>query len=138
MQQLTSEKCIGKIYGPIQMGYGQTCYVKRKETLDPFYHLTGSQCTYIYAGNVRPCKRVFTLPVRYCPVGEVQVQSGLPKRRENRHSRWSVEPGKTASSPPDSTDAEPEGILIRTVGGASSANNASCNGMGKHSCCSIW
>lgn len=65
------------------------------------------------------------LPVRYCPRGDVHVQSGAPSLLEKRHSKWSVVPGKTASSPVSSTDAEPEGILISIVGGASSAiNNA--------------
>lgn len=64
---------------------------------------------------------MFTLPVRYCPRGDVHVQSGDPILREKRHSKCTVEPGNTASSPPGSTDADPEGILIRIVGGASSA-----------------
>jgi hypothetical protein len=33
-----------------------------------------------------------------------------------------MEPGKTARSPDGSTDAEPDGILIRTVGGESSVS----------------
>lgn len=64
---------------------------------------------------------MFTLPVRYCPKGDVQVQSGEPSRREKRHSRWTVDPGNTANSPPGSTDADPDGILINRVGGASSS-----------------
>lgn len=60
------------------------------------------------------------LPVKYCPKGDVHVQSGDPNLLEKRHSKCRVEPGKTASSPPGSTDALPDGILIRTVGGASS------------------
>lgn len=64
---------------------------------------------------------MFTLPVRYCPKGDVHVQSGEPIRREKRHSKCTVDPGNTANSPPGSTDAEPEGILMRIVGGASSA-----------------
>lgn len=63
---------------------------------------------------------MFTLPVRYCPKGDVHVQSGEPSRREKRHSRCMVDPGNTASSPPGSTDADPDGILIRSEGGASS------------------
>lgn len=120
----------------VWMGNGRPRDAKWKETLDPFYHLTGSRCirdtatvaTAIYRQKQTKrasagCRRVFTLPVRYCPRGEVQVQSGEPKRRENRHSKWRVEPGKTASSPPGSTEAEPDGILIKTVGGAPSVNN---------------
>lgn len=62
----------------------------------------------------------FILPVRYCPKGDVQVQSGDPSLRENKHSRCNVDPGNTANSPAGSTLADPEGILIKMVGGASS------------------
>lgn len=63
---------------------------------------------------------MFALPVKYWPSGEVHVQSGDPSLREKRHSKCRVEPGKTASSPPGSIEAEPDGILMSTVGGASS------------------
>lgn len=62
------------------------------------------------------------LPVRYSPNGEVQVQSGEPNLRGKTHSKWSVEPGKTAISPPGSTEPDPEGILTRIEGGESSEN----------------
>ena len=38
-----------------------------------------------------------------------------------------MEPGNTARSPDGSTDAEPDGILINTVGGESSANETNCH-----------
>lgn len=62
------------------------------------------------------------LPVKYCPSGDVHVQSGEPIRRENRHSKCNVVPGYTPNSPPGSIDAEPDGIFIKIVGGASSLN----------------
>lgn len=62
------------------------------------------------------------LPVRNCRKVEVQVHSGFPSLREKRHSRCKMEPGNTARSPDGSTEAEPDGILINTVGGESSAN----------------
>lgn len=61
-------------------------------------------------------------PVKNCRNVDVQVHSGLPSLREKRHSRCRMEPGNTARSPDGSTDAEPDGILISTVGGESSAN----------------
>ena len=65
------------------------------------------------------CKSLHS-PVRNCLKVEVQVHSGFPSFRENRHSRCRIEPGNTARSPDGSTEAEPDGILMSTVGGESS------------------
>lgn len=58
--------------------------------------------------------------MRYCLKAEVHVHSGLPILREKRQSRCRIVSGKTASIPEGSTDAEPDGIRIRIVGGESS------------------
>lgn len=87
-------------------------------------HLTGS------VDSVSPqhfLRKQSSLPVRNCLNVDVQVHSGLPNLREKRHSRCKMEPGNTARSPDGSTDAEPDGILISTVGGESSVNETNCH-----------
>lgn len=61
--------------------------------------------------------------MRYFRNDDVQVHSGLPIFREKRQSRWSIVSGNTAKIPDGSTDADPDGILIRIVGGESSVRN---------------
>lgn len=64
--------------------------------------------------------KYFDIPVRYSPNGEVQVQSGAPNLRGKTHSKWTVDPGNIAISPPGSMAPDPDGILTRIEGGESS------------------
>lgn len=50
-------------------------------------------------------------PAKYSPNGDVHVQSGDPSLRGKTHSKCIVDPGKTAISPPGSTEPDPDGIL---------------------------
>lgn len=62
-------------------------------------------------------KKSICSPVRYCLNVDVHVHSGLPRRRANRHSRWRMLPGNTASAPEGSIAAEPRGRPNMMVGG---------------------
>lgn len=47
----------------------------------------------------------------------------MPTLLENRHSKCSIDPGNTASTPVGSEDADPDGNLTKIVGGESSGKS---------------